>query len=324
MDTGRLHTEEGWLEESLWATESLVSDGDDLTVGQFIALLEARAGSSGLHLLLKVKSNVAELLLDVTDNLTLGGGGEGVATLGEDLHEVVSQITTGQVQTEDGVGESVTLVDGDGVGDTITGIKNDTSGTTRGVQGQDGLDGNVHSWSVKGLKHDLGHLLTVGLRVEWSLSKENWVLLRCNTELIVEGVMPDLMVVVQGMKKEYSLARNSNVARTYRAMQRTRRNRKLNNMRHSLLTHLLHIIPVGDYAVLDGVLESEDTSLALGLVSHVGVLLSHAHHDSLMTGTSNDGGEDSSRSIVSCETGLAHTGSVINNQSCNVVFHCFV
>ena len=192
MDTSRLHTEEGWLEESLWATESLVSDGDDLTVGQFIALLEAGAGSSGLHLLLKVKSNVAELLLDVTDNLTFGGGGEGVATLGEDLHEVVSQITTGQIQTEDGVGESVTLVDGDGVGDTIAGVKDDTGGTTGGVQRQDGLDGDVHSRGVEGLEHDLGHLLTVGFRVEWSLGKEDWVLLGGNTELVVEGVMPDL------------------------------------------------------------------------------------------------------------------------------------
>lgn len=36
------------------------------------------------------------------------GGCEGVTTLGEDLHEVVSQVPTSQVQTEDGVGQSVT------------------------------------------------------------------------------------------------------------------------------------------------------------------------------------------------------------------------
>ena len=147
-----------------------------------------------MHLLLKVKSNVAELLLDVTDNLTLGSGGERIATLGEDLHEVVSQITTGQVQTEDGVGKGITLVDGDGVRDTITGIKNDTSGTSRSIERQNGLDGNVHSWSVEGLKHDLGHFLTVGFRVEWSLGKEDGVLLGSNTELVVEGMMPDLEV----------------------------------------------------------------------------------------------------------------------------------
>jgi hypothetical protein len=36
------------------------------------------------------------------------------------------------------------------------------------------------------------HLLSVDLGVEGSLSQENGVLLRCDTELIVEGVMPDL------------------------------------------------------------------------------------------------------------------------------------
>jgi len=36
------------------------------------------------------------------------GGGEAVTTLGEDLHEVVSQVTASQVQTEDGMGQSVT------------------------------------------------------------------------------------------------------------------------------------------------------------------------------------------------------------------------
>ena len=30
VDTGRFHAEEGWLEESLWASESLVADGNDL------------------------------------------------------------------------------------------------------------------------------------------------------------------------------------------------------------------------------------------------------------------------------------------------------
>merc|ERR1712117_970802 len=31
VDSASLHSEEGWLEESLWASESLVSDGDNLT-----------------------------------------------------------------------------------------------------------------------------------------------------------------------------------------------------------------------------------------------------------------------------------------------------
>merc|ERR1712200_367825 len=116
VDAAGLHAQEGGLEEGLGAAETLVADGDDLTVGQLVGLLEGGGGGSGGHLLLEVKGNIAQLLLDVTHNLALGGGGERVAALSEDLHEVVSEVTASQVQTEDGVGESVTLVDGDGVG----------------------------------------------------------------------------------------------------------------------------------------------------------------------------------------------------------------
>merc|ERR1719356_631665 len=110
------------------------------------------------------------------------------------------------------------LIDGDCVGDTITRIKNNAGGTSGSVQGQHSLDGNVHGRGVEGLKHDLGHLLPVSLRVEGSLSEEDWVLLGGNAELVVEGVVPDL----------------------------------------------LHVVPVGDDAVLDGVLQREDSSLGLG------------------------------------------------------------
>merc|ERR1712242_250017 len=99
VDSASLHSKEGRLEESLGAPESLVADGDDLTVGKLIGLLEGGGGSSGGHLLLEVQGDVAELLLDVTDNLALGGGGEGVAALGEDLHQVVGELTASQVKT---------------------------------------------------------------------------------------------------------------------------------------------------------------------------------------------------------------------------------
>merc|ERR1712242_250069 len=127
------------------------------------------------------------------------------------------------------MGQSITFIDGDSVGDTITGVHDDTGGTTRGVQGQNSLDSDIHGGHVEGLKHDLGHLLTVGLGVEGSLSKEDGLFLWGNTELVVEGVMPDL----------------------------------------------LHIIPVGDDTVLNRVLQGEDTSLGLGLITYIGVLLTH-------------------------------------------------
>ena len=70
--------------------------------------------------------------------------------------------------------------------------------------------------------------------------------LGCDTEFVVEGVMPDL----------------------------------------------LHIVPVGDNSVFDGVFQCQDTSLALGFVSYVRVFLSHTDHDTLVTGSTNNRGED--------------------------------
>merc|ERR1712054_13983 len=194
--------------------------------------------------------NIAQLLLEVTDNLSLGSGGERVTSLSEDLHQVVGEFTASKVKTEDGVGQSITFIDGDCVGDTITGVHDDTGGTTRGVQGQNSLDSDIHGRHVEGLKHDLGHLLTVCLGVEGSLSQEDGLFLWGNTELVVEGVMPDL----------------------------------------------LHIIPVGDDTVLNRVLQGKDTSLGLGLITYIGVLLTHTDHDTLVAGTANNGGEDSSGS----------------------------
>merc|ERR1711920_301035 len=121
MDAAGLHSQEAGLEESLGAPEPLVADGDDLAVGKLVGLLQGGGGGSSGHLLLEVQGNIAQLLLDVPDNLPLGSGGEGVAPLGEDLHQVVGQLTASQVKPEDGMGESVTLVDGDGVGDTVAG-----------------------------------------------------------------------------------------------------------------------------------------------------------------------------------------------------------
>merc|ERR1719192_3107865 len=124
----------------------------------------------------------------------------------------------------------------------------------------------------EGLEHDLGHLLPVGLGVEGSLSQEDGLLLGGNTELVVEGVVPDL----------------------------------------------LHVIPVGDDSVLHGVLQGEDTPLGLGLVTDIGVLLSHTDHDSLVAGTADDGGEDCSGSVISGEASLAHAGAIVNHQGSNV------
>ena len=155
MDASGFHTEEGGLEHGLGTSKSLVANGDNLSVGKLVALLQAGAGGGGTHFLLKVQSNIAELLFDVAHDLALGGGGEGVTTLGQNLHEVVCQVPAGQVETKDCMGKSITFIDGNCVRYTITTVHNDSCGSTRGVQRQHGLDSDVHGWSVEGLEHDL-------------------------------------------------------------------------------------------------------------------------------------------------------------------------
>ena len=78
VDADDLHSQEGGAEHGLGAAETLVADGDDLTVGQLVGLLDGGGGGGGGHLLLEVESDVAKLLLDVADNLALGGGHHGV------------------------------------------------------------------------------------------------------------------------------------------------------------------------------------------------------------------------------------------------------
>merc|ERR1712213_15014 len=272
VDAAGLHAQEAGLEEGLGAPEPLVADGDDLAVGKLIGLLQGGGGGGGGHLLLKVQGNIAQLLLDVPYNLPLGSGGEGVPSLGEDLHQVVGELTASQVKPEDCMGKSITLVDGDGVGDAVTGVHHNSGGTAGSIQGEHSLDGDVHGRRVEGLKHDLGHLLPVGLGVEGSLSEEDGLLLGGNAELVEEGVMPDL----------------------------------------------LHVVPVGDDAMLNRVLQGEDTPLGLSLVSDIGVLLTHTHHDTLVAGTSNNGGEHSPGGVVSGEAGLAHAGAIVDDQCRNV------
>ena len=256
-DAVHLEAGEVGLEEDLGAAEALVADDDDVAVGELEGLLEGGGLGGLLHLLLEVDGDEAEGLLNVADDLALGGGGEGVATLGEDLHEVVGQVTSGKVETDDGVGKGVTLVDGDGVGDAVAGIEDAAGGTAGGIEGKDGLDVDVHGGDVEGLEHDLGHALAVGLGVLGGLGEEDGVGLGGDAELVVEGVVPDL----------------------------------------------LHVVPVGDDAVLDGVLEGEDTALGLGLVSDVGVALLHADHDAGLAGAADQGGEDGAGGVVSGESG---------------------
>jgi len=113
VDTGRFHTNEGWLEEGLGTPEALVSDGDDLTVGKLVALLEGGGGGGGGHFLLEVQGNIAKFFFDVSNDLTFSGGDEGVASFSEDFHQVVGEVSASKIHTGDCVGKGVTLINWD-------------------------------------------------------------------------------------------------------------------------------------------------------------------------------------------------------------------
>merc|ERR1719343_253763 len=92
--------------------------------------------------------------------------------------------------------KGITFVDGDRMGNTVTGIHHDTSGTTGSVQGKDCLDCDVHSRNIEGFKHDLRHTFAVSLWIQRCLSEQNWVFLRGNAQLVIEGMVPNLLHVV--------------------------------------------------------------------------------------------------------------------------------
>ena len=118
VDAGLFHSDEGWLEEDFRASESFVSDGDDLSVRKFIRLLQRAAALGSGHFLFEIEGDVAELLLDVTNDFTFSSGGERVTTFSQDLHQVISQVTSSQIETEDSVRKGISFIDGNGVGNT--------------------------------------------------------------------------------------------------------------------------------------------------------------------------------------------------------------
>ena len=117
-------------------------------------------------------------------------------SLEEELSQEGGQVATGDSCLGDGVRDGETLVDGAGLANTITRVEDDTSGTTGGVKGENTLHGNVHGGDIEVLEHNLGHLLSVNLGVVGSLSKEDAVLIWGCSDLVIIGVVPDLLHVV--------------------------------------------------------------------------------------------------------------------------------
>ncbi|BAS91879.1 Os05g0106650, partial [Oryza sativa Japonica Group] len=167
----------------------------------------------------------------------------------------------------------ISFINGHCVADTITRIKNNTCSTATGIEGKHGLDSDVHCRDIESLKHNLGHLLSVGFRVQRSFSEQHRVLLGRHTKLIVESVMPDF----------------------------------------------LHVIPVAHDTVLDGVLEREDTSLGLCLITNIGILLPHSYHNTGVARTANNTREHGPWCIIPSETSLHDEIAIVTDKRLDVL-----
>jgi hypothetical protein len=81
--------------------------------------------------------------------------------------------------------------------------------------------------------------------------------------------------------------------------------------------HLLHVIPVGHDTVLNGVLEGQDPTLGLSLVTDVVVLLAHANHHTLVARATNDGRERGTRCVIPSKASFAKARSVVDHDDCH-------
>ncbi|KAL0625429.1 UPF0764 protein C16orf89 [Plecturocebus cupreus] len=88
-----------------------------------------------------------------------------------------------------------------------------------------------------------------------------------------------------------------------------------------VVSDLLHVVPVGDDAVLDGVLQGQNALLALGLTAHIGVLLTQAHPHALVPGAPHDGGEDSSGGHRHPQSRPYHARAGCHDERSNSIIH---
>ena len=69
---------------------------------------------------LEVVDNVAHFFIDVLDNFNFGVGGKTEALVIQDLLQIGGDVSSGQVDSLDSVGNSVSLVDWNRVGNSIS------------------------------------------------------------------------------------------------------------------------------------------------------------------------------------------------------------
>jgi hypothetical protein len=86
---------------------------------------------------------------------------------------------------------------------------------------------------------------------------------------------------------------------------------------------LTHVLPIVDDTVLHWVLEGQDTPLLLSLITDINFLVIHANHCRLVLGTTDHCREGSFGGIITSQSCLTHSRSVIDDDGC-VLGHKFI
>src|ERR1700734_1309454 len=113
-----------------------------------------------------------------------------------DSYQVIGQVPTSEIQTQDRMRQLEPLVDRYSMRDPIPGVEYDAHSASRGIERENGLDRYIKGRRVEGLKHNLSHFFPVHFGVQRGLGEQDWVFLRRHAELVVERVVPDLFHVV--------------------------------------------------------------------------------------------------------------------------------
>mmetsp|Transcript_156616 Transcript_156616/g.284961 ORF Transcript_156616/g.284961 Transcript_156616/m.284961 type:complete len:220 (+) Transcript_156616:673-1332(+) len=189
------------------------------------------------------------------------------------LHHVFREVSACQIQSLDRVRQAVALVARHHMGNTIAAVHHASCGATLRIESHHSLDDYKCGRHAELFKKHLNHPLSILPRIHGSLCDNHGVLLRVDSQLVEEGVVPNL----------------------------------------------LHVIPICHDAVLNGILEGENTTLALRLVTDIAILRIRAKQNALLPRTADKRREDASRCLVPSKACLAHATAIVNDKGGDIL-----
>jgi len=142
------------IKHSFWASELLVTNGDDVSVWEFELDIFVTRFFEFFHFSIEIKSNVALIFFNSSNNFEFSRTLESLTGLHQDFGKVSCKISTSEVVSHDSMWKRITFIDWDSVGNSITRINDHTSSSTGGVEGKDSLDRDIELWDTESLEED--------------------------------------------------------------------------------------------------------------------------------------------------------------------------